>query len=76
MSDNIVRGHFSHFRQPPEPERQKKKEAAQAEDLGIRMNMWLVHAEQFLGLSATRAMLLNALHWVDTRLAYKKGTGQ
>lgn len=74
MEAEIIRGKFQHFKQPPEPERQAKLEAAQAEDLGLRMNMWLTHAEKFLGLSATRAMLLTALHWVDSRLAFKRGS--
>ena len=73
MGAEIIRGKFQHFKQPRQPERQAKLEAAQGEELGTRMSMWLVHAEKFLGLSATRAMLLNALAWVDSRMTFKRG---
>lgn len=72
--DNIVRGHFSHFRQPPQPERKAKEEAALGEHLNDRMAMWLVDSELKVGLDHTRNMLMAAQRWVENRLIYKKGT--
>jgi len=71
----VIRGRFKQAH-PPEPAaapkgRQAKAEEAHGSELALRMSMWLVHAEKYVGLGATRAMLLTAIQWVDGRMIYK-----
>lgn len=70
----VIRGRFKTAAAPKDTApkgRQAKAEEAHASDLSLRMSMWLVHAEKYIGLGATRAMLLASLQWVDGRTIYK-----
>ncbi len=72
-NDNIVRGRFQHYRLPQAPERKAMEEEAHISLLSKRLSNFLVEAELRLGLSATRAMLVLALGWIDMRRAFKRG---
>lgn len=71
MSNNVVHGRFAHYKAPPA--KKSAEEKAHAAILSERLNSWLVEAETRLGLSASRAMLVVALGWVDMRRAFKRG---
>lgn len=71
MANNVVHGRFAHYKAPPS--KKAAEEKAHAAILSERMNNWLVEAETRLGLSASRAMLVVALGWIDMRRAFKRG---
>lgn len=64
------------FQMPAPTARQAAKERAHAEQLCERMTMWAVDAENNVGLTTARQMLLTTLHWVDMRMQYKGGHKQ